>query len=255
MKHFLLLRRFLPAVVIVASSMSTANAGLIYSSGIFVSAQGFGSAPRLLTVQAGGQDNGQSGCAGFVGGVFTVGPASCIADSSVFDPENANSITNLGGQEASPLGDNQKHDAPLLSAAGIQFADQIGIIFNATEPGGGSITVNDLTLKFFDATNAFVGAIELGTPQTFASTNPGNGSAGFVFVVDALQLGAVDALLTLATRITVESTTSDFGGGPDSFRLINIAPGGDVPQIPEPATYLMLGGGLAVLGVLRSKKQ
>jgi hypothetical protein len=151
-----------------------AHAALVYDAAVHLPAQGFGNAPRDLTVHAAG-----SGCVGVSAtGSITIGSGSCISDALVQD---GNGITNLGGSEPSPHTDNQKYGVPTAASLGISTADQIGILFNATEPGGDSANVIDLTLKFYGVDGTLFGAIN--GQQYFPTTEPGNGVAGFVFVV------------------------------------------------------------------------
>src|SRR6476620_7039960 len=166
------------AVGVLVGGATSASAGLIYDSSVLLSAQGFGSAPRDLTVQrTGNTTSPESGCVSPTGG-FTVGSSACMGVDAALLP---NGVVNVGGDEPSPTTDNQKYGAPFASDRGITTASDIGILFNATEPGGDEITVSDLTLKFY-RNNTLIGSID--GQQTFTSTNPGNGVAGFVFRVD-----------------------------------------------------------------------
>jgi hypothetical protein len=223
----------------------TASASLIYDASIILSAQGFGTAPRDLTVQrTGGTTSPESGCVGVSGGSFTVGAAACMGADAVF---GGNGVVNTGGHEPSPLDDNQKYGAPLESDRGITSATDIGILFNATEPGGDAINITDLTLKFYLG-NALIGSID--GQQNFASSNPGNGVAGFVFRVDAAQQPYVNGLLAQGDiRFALESTLTDSSGGPDTFRLVNLNAPTSVPD--GGATLLLLGAALGGLGAVR----
>jgi hypothetical protein len=234
-----------------------ATAGLMYDSSIRLTAQGFGNAPRDLTLQATGQQTTESGAVGVssTGGI-TFGTA--IPDASVFQ---GNGVTNASGTAAmpSPLADDQKYGVPTTGSLGITSANQIGVLFNATEPGGDSVNVTDLTLKFYTANGALLGAID--GSQNFTSTNPGNGVAGFVFTVDGAQQSFVNGLLTqggAGTRLALEASIADFAGGPESFLIFNRgATGGTVgpagSEVPEPGTLAMLGLGL--LGVAMSRRR
>lgn len=233
---------------------ATASASLVYQSSIQLSAQGFGAAPRALTLQATGQNSTtESGCVGVnaLGGI-TFG--TCILDSNVF---MGNGITNQNGTGdlPNPLADNQKYGIPTTGSLGITLANQIAILFNATEPGGDSANVTDLTLKFYTSGGTFLGAID--GQQNFLSTNPGNGVAGFVFVVDLAQQAFVNSLLLQGgsgTKLALESTITDVAGGPESFLILNLAnPGGPGTSIPEPAGIALFG--IALLGGLAASRK
>src|SRR6476646_3619930 len=212
------------ALSMLLGGAAQASASLIYDSSVLLSAQGFGAAPRDLTVQrTGNTTSPESGCVSPTGG-FTVGSSACMGVDAAMIPGvlNApNGVINVGGDEPSPTTDNQKYGAPFASDRGITTASDIGILFNATEPGGDEITVSDLTLKFY-RNSTLVGSID--GQQTFTSSNPGNGVAGFVFRVDEAQRAYVNGLLALGNiQFALESTLTNSSGGPESFRIVNLA--------------------------------
>lgn len=248
-----------------------ASASLVYDSSIRLTAQGFGNAPRDLTLQATGQQTTESGAVGVssTGGITFGTP---IPDASVFQ---GNGVTTVSGTAAmpSPLADDQKYGIPTTGSLGITSASQIGVLFNATEPGGDSINVTDLTLKFYGATGNLLGAID--GQQNFGSSEPGNGVAGFVFVVDNAQQSFVNGLLAQGgadIRMALEASLADFAGGPETFLIFNRGTagggggtggtggtgGGGGPAgnaVPEPGTVAMLGLGLLGLAAARRRRQ
>ena len=222
------------SVAITLLSPVQASAGLVFDASLVLSAQGFGTAPRDLTVQRmGNTTSPESGCVSASGGSFSVGAASCMGADAAF---MGNGFVNVGGNEPNPLSDNQKFGAPFESDRGITTAADIGILFNATEPNGDQVNILDLTLKFF-LNGVLIGSID--GQQNFANSNPGNGVAGFVFRVDAAQTPYVNGLLALGNiQFALESTLSETSGGPESFRIVNLnAP----TAIPEPASMALFG--------------
>ena len=233
------------AVVAVAFS-PTASASLVYDASLLASAQGFGNAPRDLTLQATGQTSFESGAVGFSSGGITFGVP--ITDAQVFQ---GNGVSTTAGTTAmpNPLADDQKYGTPTTGSLGITSASQIGVLFNATEPSGDSVNVLDVTLKFYTSAGSFLGAID--GQQNFASSNPGNGVAGFTFVVDQAQQAQVNTWLGTGgsgTTMALEATIGDFAGGPESFLVYNLAP------IPEPQTYALMLAGLAVIGFMAKRR-
>lgn len=241
------------AAVAACAAPQIASASLVYDASITVTGQGFGTAPRDLTVQrtGGGATGTESGCVGWGGSGLLVGTTGCQGRDAGFDP---NGVVNVGGDEPSPTTDNQKYGAPTAGSLGITTASQIGILFNATEPAGGTLNITDLTLKFYSATGTLLGSID--GAQNFPSTVPGNGGAGFVFRVSTDEQSYVNGLLSSTARLALESTIAGASGGPESFLLFNLETRQPPPpRVPEPATLGLLGMALAGFGLSRRRRK
>lgn len=224
-----------------------ANASLIQNGTVDIAGQGFGNNPRLLTIQGTGNATTESGAIGISGGAL-VGLTPGILDSTV---HAGNGVTNVGGDLASPLSDNQKFGIPTLSELNWTTASNVGLLFNATDPAGGGVNVTDVTLKFYSG-DTVVAAID--GSFNLASTEPGNGKAGFLVSVDADQQTFLNSTVfnqaTAGTyRIALESTITGVSGGPESYSAISLA-----PAVPEPQTYAMMLAGLGLLGFARIRR-
>lgn len=231
-----------------------ASASLVYDSSIQASAQGFGNAPRDLTLQATGQTNFESGSVS-VSSNGTIVFGNAITNSQVY---MGNGVDNSSSTDAmpDPLADNQKYGIPTAGSLGITSANQIAVLFNSTDPAGNSITLTDITLKFFSPTGAFLGAID--GQNNFPDSFAGNGVAGFTFVVDLAQQAYVNGLLALngaSTIFALEASLEGFSGGPESFLIYKIGSEGPVPpaSVPEPGTVALLG--LGIFGFIASRRK
>jgi len=235
-----------------ASALVSYSGGLVYDSTIQVTAQGFGNVPRLLTVQGNANSTTtESGCVSASGGI-NFGASAC--DGTLF--------ANTGGDEPNPLADNQKYGIPTLDELGWKTAADIGLVFNPNQTGFAPITVDDITLKIYDGDTLFA---QINGSQAFATTDPGVGSAGFVFRLDAGILASVDTNVFGAAgsdnfRVALENTNSLFNDGPESWAAVDLVPGnggGGVPPVPEPATWalLLMGFGFVGARLRRGRRQ
>lgn len=231
------------------AATSTAQASLIWSEADVITGAGFGSDPRILTIQATGDGSTESGCNAYNGSHMVVGPAACT------------NVANLGGDEPNPHG-FPKDSTPTLASLGFADADDIGIIFDATEPGshgGNPLTMDSLILKFYSPTGLLLLSEALDNPPlVFDKTVVGNGKTDFLFVLDQAGINQVtNTIYSLSNsgtvRIALESTMSGVDCGPESFLAQAVVGGNSV--VPEPATMALMGGGLIALGVLRRRRK
>jgi hypothetical protein len=238
----------LAAAAVAVATPQVASAGLVFDSNIFVSGQGFGNVPRDLTLSSPNNDTFESGAVG-VSGTGTIAFGVPITNAQVHD---SNGVQTVAGTASlpSPLADDQKYGIPTIGSLGITSANQIGVLFNATEPGGNSANITDLTLKFYTSTGTLLGAID--GQQSFGSTVTGNGGAGFVFRVSADELAYVNGLLAIGgatTTLALEASIEDATGGPESFVILNVA------AVPEPETYALVLAGLCAIGFIGRRRR
>jgi hypothetical protein len=254
-------RRLLIASVAAAAfgAPQLASASIIYESPYSQTGTGFGNEPRLLTLQETGprRDGTESACAGVgAGGATTVGSGSCIGDSQVF---RGNGVTNTGGDEVNPMRDGNKYNTPTIGDAGLQSAADIGLVFNATDPAGDAITIDDVTLKFY-LDGQLLAAID--GNMMLDPTVSGNGRADYLLTVDAEQQAFLnERVFSLPNfgdvQLALESTISGAAGGPESFWLVNLGrtTGGSTGGTPVPAPAGLALFALGAAGLIARRRR
>lgn len=218
----------LSALLLIGFGSSSAYAdGLVFSGAAPIQPAGFGTRPYILGIQHQGNNTTVTG------GVARSGNSDVIFESS-----GTNVLQGAQTQTRT------------LGEAGITQASDLRLFFNINEPnaaGKETVTLQSLILTAFDSQGTAVFSASLTqVPLTLTEIGPGQGTSDYFFSLDEAAIARLQAVFSTDLRIGLATSISAVQGGPESFFLGSA--GGNVPPsapIPEPATMLLLGTGLA----------
>jgi hypothetical protein len=194
----------------MAAMSSAARADIILIGGTpaasfrDLGAQGFGTAPRMLTLQ----DN-----------TFEFGSVTPV------------DVTHDGAVPGA-----NKSTTPTIATLGWTSGGQVGIGFNSDQSGQTGITLDTLVLTIFDGTTA-VGSFSLNpAPITFSAADlalqQGNGNAIFDFTLTAAQVAQFN------TIVAMSGSSGFFAGLSSSLGCAAGAPDGCLVSNDGPDTFI-----------------
>jgi hypothetical protein len=235
------------AVAAVAAQLSFAS--LIPIGAVPQTGTGLGNVLTVLTMTSPANSSDESGCVGAAAGGVPTTTNVCPGPG----PNNPTGFT--GGDEQTGAGQIGVFQA---SAIGLTNFANLQLIFNANEPqnaAGQAITLENLALTLWDSSGGLLGSFTLdGGAYVIADADPGTGSAGFGFELDATQTTNANFILAADPDLYIgaSATASDATGSHETvFIRTTGGGGGGGGEIPEPMTFAMMGGGLLALAAMR----
>jgi hypothetical protein len=226
-------------VILIFGSLQCASASLMFVSPTDLTGTGLGAVDTVLTIQSPGNTTVATGCVGYTGSGDTFSSDVCGF---------LNSNVKQGASQSKTL---------LISDTGASSATDLRIVYNSSQPGGGAVTVAGLDLRIYGSDGTVLFDSGAFTPVSFSSTQTGAGKAGFVFALDSAQAAQAQTFFTSSNRIGLGSDITDEVGGVETFFVTNTAGaggGGAGGEVPEPASLILIGGGLLALGLMRKAK-
>ena len=192
-------------------------------------------APHVLSIQSSNKDKATANTA-----------SGSVAYGSV--PGRGSHPSSLGDVREGDWQRGSNTQTVSLTEIGTTQASDIRIYYNINEPNGqdrGTITLNSLVLNAYSESGQLVFSASLVSPgQTLPEIGNGQGHSDYVFGLDAEAAARLQAAIAADPnlRLGLAASVSSAEGGPESFFIGSTQ---NPAAVPEPATMILLGTGLA----------
>jgi len=244
------MKRFtqLATAALLTLPLSAARADLILVGTVSLTGTGLGAVNTVLTITSPANSTTEQGC------VIPTGGATFGLGNLVGNLCNVGSNTDIQNQ-------TQTRN---LGAVGILSGSAFGVVFNASEPGGNSISLDNLVAYFRDGSgNTLSAALACGGMCDFASTDPGTGNSGILFQLNGTEAAALQTFITAAGGANnvyvglgaAAGVPFPATGGLETFFVFNAVQGVTFSVVPEPSTTILVASGFVGLAAVARRRR
>jgi hypothetical protein len=239
----------LATAALLTMPVSAAHADLILVGTVSINGTGLGAVNTVLTITSQANNTTEQGCVSPTSNGASFGTGNLIGNVCSFgsngDLQNQTQTRNLG-------------DVGILSGSAF------GVVFNASEPGGNSISLDNLVAYFMDASgHTMSAALACGVLCNFASTEEGTGKSGVLFQLNNAEAAGLQTFITNAGGASnvfvglgaAAGVPFPATGGLETFFVFNAVQGVTFSVVPEPSTTILVASGFVGLAAVARRRR
>ena len=231
------------AALTATSAFGVTVGSLVFDDQFSNQGAGFGTVVAVTTAHQTSGTGLEESCVGWNGSADIY---SCIAGSGITGGDHS---TTGAPQNAT------RTMLFLLDELGIDSISEIGLVVNPSQTGANpSITLLDLYIGIFDTDGTILYRFDYGGPLVLDADNLGIGGEGFGFRLSDADQALYNNIFANGYRVGAGVSFENCDEGPDTVNLARYASEDGPPEVPEPSSMLLMGGGLLGLAYWRKRK-